>query len=310
MEETTPIIKRVDHIAIKIDGPAYEQLFQLFTELFRFPIAWMTGSYPPFKSGGIFAGNVNLDFLQFENAATSGPPSLAGLALEPYGLEESLLHLKQRNISYLPPIPFAYADENGERVTYWTTVILGNLLGNSQWLNAFSLMSKAVPSQIWQRATSNAAAIVNARTISLLERALGNGMVFLCEYNPQRYAIAEDRAANQAVLRARNGGPLGLEAVKEIVIGATDFATTNVYWHNLFVPEPALQNGRWQIGDGPAIRLIAHEQNGLLRMVWRVSSLEKARIFLAEQDMLGQVQEQQIRIAPEKVAGLDIRLVS
>ncbi len=92
MQQTKPIIKRVDHIVLKIDGPAYEQLFRLFSELFRLPIACMTGCYPPFISSGIFAGNVNLDLLQLKQEATkrAAKASLAGIAMEAYNLEECL----------------------------------------------------------------------------------------------------------------------------------------------------------------------------------------------------------------------------
>lgn len=137
-----------------------------------------------------------------------------------------------------------------------------------------------------------------------------DGTTSLYQYNPERYAIAEDRAANHAVLRTRNGGPPGLLEVKEVVIGVTDFAMTSAYWHNLFVPELPLQSGLWQIGDGPAVRLVSYDQNALLRMIWRVSSLEKAKQFLSEQQMLGKVEKQQITIAPGNIFGLDIRLTA
>jgi hypothetical protein len=43
--------------------------------------------------------------------------------------------------------------------------------------------------------------------------------------------------------------------------------------------------------------------------VLKVSSLERAETFLRESDMLGVVTDNQINIAPERIEGLDVRLV-
>ncbi|MDT4954092.1 MAG: hypothetical protein QOJ02_2230 [Acidobacteriota bacterium] len=46
-----------------------------------------------------------------------------------------------------------------------------------------------------------------------------------------------------------------------------------------------------------------------LQLFIKVSSLKKAETFLTETGMLGALEEGQVTIAPEKICGLDVRLV-
>jgi len=82
-----PVGKKVDHVAIKCSDP--EALFKVFTETLGLPVAWPFSSYPGFETGGVQAGNVNIETLRY------GPPddtgtSLYGIVLEPYPLDEAM----------------------------------------------------------------------------------------------------------------------------------------------------------------------------------------------------------------------------
>jgi len=134
-------------------------------------------------------------------------------------------------------------------------------------------------------------------------------MAFLCEYNAQFYDTTLGRLRRQAELRARQGGPLGLEGVQEIIVGAKDFEIAQRNWQELFAPIIPSSPGLWKIGDGPAIHLVPHTQDRLLALIWKVASLEQARAILGEQAMLGTSTERQLSLAPTKTFGLDIRLV-
>jgi hypothetical protein len=54
---------------------------------------------------------------------------------------------------------------------------------------------------------------------------------------------------------------------------------------------------------------VASDANTIQALVLKVSSLAKAETFLRESGMLGVVADNQITIAPEKIEGLDVRLV-
>jgi hypothetical protein len=62
--------------------------------------------------------------------------------------------------------------------------------------------------------------------------------------------------------------------------------------------------------DGPAVRLVSSAENRIQTLVLSVSSLKRAETFLAENGMLGVVKENYLSIAPEKIYGLEVRLVS
>jgi hypothetical protein len=67
MATAKPIIKQVDHIIIRVDNSSSDQLFALFSDTFHLPVAWPLASYTSFVSGGIFAGNVNLELLTVDS---------------------------------------------------------------------------------------------------------------------------------------------------------------------------------------------------------------------------------------------------
>lgn len=313
MTTTKPLVKQVDHLMIRVDDASSHRLFSLLSETLQFPVAWPLTSYSSFKSGGIFAGNVNLEFLTVGSQLV-GPPRppssahLYGCAFEPYPLSESFQELARRAIPHLPPIPYLQKNAAGQPVTVWTNVLLGNLLGSNAWMKAAFGLGKMLPAQMLTRASSNTAASTRSAAI-LFDHVYRDGMMFLCEYNKEVHDVEQVRAAAQATLRSRQGGPLGFEAIQEIIIGVRDLAVIEPRWQKLLAPTAPSGKALWQPGKGPAIRLLQQERNGLQALVWKVTSLAQAKQVLSEKGLLGTVLQQQITLAPSKVQGLDIRLV-
>lgn len=313
MTTTKPLVKQVDHLMIRVDDASSHRLFSLLSDTLQFPVAWPLASYSSFKSGGIFAGNVNLEFLTVGSQLV-GPPRppgsayLYGCAFEPYPLSESFQELARRAIPHLPPIPYLQKNVAGQPVTVWTNVLLGDLLGSNAWMKAAFGLGKLLPAQLLTRASSNTAASTRSATI-LFDHVYRDGMMFLCEYNQEIHDVEQARAAAHATLRSRQGGPLGLEAIQEIVIGVRNLAVVEPRWQKLLAPTAPSGEALWQLGKGPAIRLIQRERNGLQALVWKVTSLAQAKQVLSEKGLLGTVLPQQITLAPSKVQGLDIRLV-
>jgi hypothetical protein len=205
-------------------------------------------------------------------------------------------------------MPYRQKNAAGQPVTVWTNVLLGTLLGSNAWMKAVFGLGKLLPAQLWTRASSNTAASTRFATI-LFDRVYRDGMMFLCEYNREVRDVEQARAAAHATLRSRQGGPLGFEAIQEIIIGVRDLAVVEPRWQKLLAPTAPSGQGLWQLGKGPAIRLIRHERNGLHALVWKVTSLAQAKQALSEHGWLGPVLQQQMTLAPGTVQGLDIRLV-
>lgn len=299
MMAPSSITKRVDHIMIRVTNSAYDQLFSLLTEILELPITWAINDYiPSFKTGGVFAGNISMEIFQSGSRQTLSSPApsqaqLYGIAFEPFSLLQSLRALDSRAIPHTPLIPVP-PNEPGTMGKMWTLLYMTNLL-------------ECYPSQ-----NVSSTETVNNRDADLtplFDQVYPHGMIFFCEYNAAFYDTTQGRLKRQAELHAHLGGPLGLEGVQEIIVGAKDFETAQQNWQQLFAPIAPLHPGLWQIGDGPAIRLVPHIQDGLLRLIWKVASLERARAFLNKQGMLGISTEQQLSLAPIKMFGLDIRLV-
>lgn len=60
-----PLVKKVDHIVVQTDDP--KGLFDLMTEPLGLPAAWPVAVYTGFSTGGIHAGNVNIEHLTSAN---------------------------------------------------------------------------------------------------------------------------------------------------------------------------------------------------------------------------------------------------
>jgi hypothetical protein len=72
-----------------------------------------------------------------------------------------------------------------------------------------------------------------------------------------KYTFNQDRVRAELGqdLLARGGGPLGLERLAEVVVGATDPAAAARRWQDFLTPMAPAETGYWVIGAGPALRL-------------------------------------------------------
>jgi hypothetical protein len=80
-------------------------------------------------------------------------------------------------------------------------------------------------------------------------------------------------------------------------------------WRRLLDPTLSATPDTWQIGSGPAVRLVPANENSVQALLIRVSSLQRARTFLRQKQLLGIDAVGQVTIDPSKVGGLDLRLV-
>jgi len=64
-----PIIRQVDHILIQTSDAKY--LFDFLADTLQLPVAWPLADYSGFTSGGVAAGNVNIEVLRFADQKES-----------------------------------------------------------------------------------------------------------------------------------------------------------------------------------------------------------------------------------------------
>ncbi len=131
--------------------------------------------------------------------------------------------------------------------------------------------------------------------------------VFLCEYSPQylHAEIRRNQLGGQLVLR--KGGPLGLRSVKEVVISTPDVADDRAAWQALLSRAP-LPGGSLPSGKGPSIRLVSGSGLGIVNLILEVDSLDSAKKWLKQKQMLGPTRPHYVTISPSEIQGLSILL--
>ncbi|MFZ6745251.1 hypothetical protein ACO0LC_18660 [Undibacterium sp. JH2W] len=127
-------ISRIDHILI--EQKATDDSFQLFANQLQVPVIWPMVKYGPFSSGGLYFGNVVLEFGQFAALGGVAPesPRLAGIAFQPLkSAAASMLEFDQHQIAHGPAEPFTtYRD--GKPQALWTNVRISGIGPADSWL--------------------------------------------------------------------------------------------------------------------------------------------------------------------------------
>ncbi len=128
--------------------------------------------------------------------------------------------------------------------------------------------------------------------------------IFVCHYVPDILRINPDLYTD--ALRARDGGPLGVERVQEIVLGVPDVAEATEHWGRLLAPHPSPAPGVWTLGEGPSLRLERAPEASIARIVLAVRDLGHAVAFVRAQGLLGEESAGRATLAPERIGGLAV----
>jgi hypothetical protein len=317
MNDDRQTIKQLDHLIARVDDP--QPLFNLLSETFQLPIAWPLRAYPSFTSGGITLGNLYLEILscaspKAASSMSSANARFAAIAFEAKSLDESVRELERCKIPHGPMTTYAQIEADGSKTKLYANVILGKMLGSSFWIDAMILMGR-LPGASAMAKPGKGGALVRWG----IDKVMSGNLVFLVEYAYGSFtnlphwsefrSHEEKRASDGLALEERQGGALGIESVKEIVAGVKDVEEAQRRWRKFLAPTSKVDSNLWEIADGPRVRLVAADKNAIQTLVLKVSSLKRAETFLAEREMVGRVAEDQLTIAPEKIYGLDVRLV-
>ncbi len=265
---TLPVIRQVDHILIESGDP--KVLFEFFTRTLGLPVAWPLMDYSGFTSGGAAAGNVNIEILRYAAPAGSAAEKQPAARFIGIALEPVLLR------------------------------------DSLQELRARGIVCN--PPEPYVSTLPDGSHGTSWTTVALPQLSKPDLSVFLCEYSPAflNVAIRRNQLGGQLVLS--EGGPLGIQSVKEIILAAGDLKKERARWQELLAPIASSSIGVWQVGNGPAIHLIGGGKDQILRIIFKVKSLEHARAVLKEKRLMGPVLAQEISLDPSAIQGLDIRI--
>lgn len=265
-------IRHIDHIMIRTDRPA--EIYALFTDMLRLPVAWPLADRGGVVSGGAGFGNANVEAIKFpDQVSTPAATHIVGFGFKPTVLNESLAELTRRGITYGEPRPFISTTPDGVRMTFFTNVTLQQFSDSDRPGNAAT-------------------------------------HIFLSEYNPAYVDVDRRRVRLRGELESTGGGPLGVTGIKEIILGTTNPATAARLWQSLLDPTHTSKGGGyWQIGDGPGIRLVHANDNLVQGLVITVKSLSRATEVLQQLGLLGAASATEVTFASAKIHGLNIRLI-
>jgi hypothetical protein len=294
---TGTIIKSVDRLLVRANEP--DQLFSVFNQQLLLPAAWPLMRNAFFVSGGLHLGNTLLEIFHLDRQPVN--TDLYGLAFEFTPFDESLKELDQRGIPHTPPLPFIYVDSQGWQVTAWHNVFIGGLLDNHYLHRAFFKRSQNITTENWEK-RSRPTLFNRQRSIphlynTVYRKAITAGIY----YNPSWQSGHIRRESTRA--------GLGISGVYEVAIGTRSFHQTREKWHNLLSPIPEVSDGVWRTPGDLHIRLIPHKEDRLLGMIWQVNSLNRAAQFLNRREMLGPDINGMLTILPQRIGGLDIRII-
>jgi hypothetical protein len=320
------LVTRVDHLYARVDDP--EELFRTLTERFGLPRSYGFTRLPIFEGGAVSLGNiVFLEVLRYapgRKTPTPLSPGLDGLALEAgLPLTEAATELSRRGIPHAPPITvvgdidaFAFGEAlrraglRRDTAPVWSMVGLGGFLGDQR----LARLLRFVPSRGDSRIAS---ALGRLQGRLMRSRRLGGWTAArMTSRHPtvwlHAFEAADMRAAAAAArdeLARRGGGPLGLSGVREVVLGARDLAAERTRWQRLLAPARVGADGAWELGDGPALRLVPDDYDRIQALVCEVSSLARAGEFLDREGMLADGPAGEVRTAPGALQGVDLRFV-
>lgn len=118
----------------------------------------------------------------------------------------------------------------------------------------------------------------------------------------------ERRLRFDRVLRERDGGPLGVLRVLEVVIAPDRVDEVKAQWTKLLGPTDSGEADLWIVGDGPKIRWVRAGDPRAENFVIEVKSLSRAAEALRRLRISAHTTARQIRIDPDAMSALRLVL--
>lgn len=104
------LVLKIDHIVIQPEAP-YE-FFNFLSNDLKLPVVWGYETYENFETGGVLAGNVNIESLDYEQR--SNDSTISGIAFEPtLSTEETVKEMDAREINHYPVLNTSYGKVTG-----------------------------------------------------------------------------------------------------------------------------------------------------------------------------------------------------
>ncbi len=295
---TQSLILGIDRVLIHTQD--VERVFGRFRYEFGLPVAWPITDCGLLVSGGLHAGNMNIEIGRFTGFGLLGT-WFYGLGLAPsQPTWETVNGLVSRKVLHTPPVTLHYEEPVSTRSTL---TFLGNLLdgqpntplwlgrpwgGNTRVCRALAALST------WMVGTA-----AGSMTFSKL---LGSSVVFMCENQIDRHQERfTELKANWR--RTRQSGPFGIAGIAAVDI---ELAANTACWRRL-LDRPDLNTGSiHSFSMGPQLRFHPGGRNRLLGIEFSCTDLESTAQKLIEKRSLVPTGGPKIILSPDRMDGLAI----
>ena len=242
-------------------------LYKFFRDTLGLPQVWDYKDFGDFASGGVWMGNVEFEVVTWKPAPGEKPPTeFRGIAFEPVGYTDSLVKELDRR-----------------SITH----------------------AKPEPTMMKDKDGRDFVGWINTGIDGPGGMPPSNVSIFVYDSTSKESKAARNGRSTAAMQKAQ-GGPLGIFAVKELVVGVVDLKAANAKWRMLMDRPEDVSGNLYRFRTGPAVRLIKAPTDGFKSIVVQVSSLRNAKEFLAQRNMLKKSNGGRVAIDPSAVGGLDI----
>lgn len=251
-----PSLGAPDHISLSVQDA--HVLHTFFTKSLGLPCAWPRQVLPNAKFSWVSAGNLTLEIWENAQPNAQAPSNfIQGLALDSQNTTQSVVELKANHFRATDAKTFATKNEKGQ----------------------------AVPA---------------CYKSNLLDISAKHAPVFICEWNPgglifpwkEQLSSAARRFKEQNQLAAIEGGPLGIQGVCEIGLGAVELDKAVSNWEKVYGSaqigmSPTEANYCFSLGNQIDLVLRKSTVSQFQFITFKVQSLDKVRESLKLNSLLG-----------------------
>jgi hypothetical protein len=253
---------------IQIESSDPKALFDFLADTLGLSVAWPISEHPSYISGCVSTGDVNFELYRYVEGKD---PARSGAAARFTGLA-------------LEPYP---------------------LEDSLQELQIAEIPYS--PPQAHESTLPDGTRGLAWTTVALPSLSSPGLSVFLYKYSTRFLDVTIRRRQLGNRLTLKGGGPLGVEAVHEIVLETTNWDEDRAEWAPLL--SSADTPGRYRAVQGPAIRLRRGNGDRIHKVVLKVVSLDRERAFLEKRRLLGSTTPAEIFLRPSGTQGLNLSLV-
>lgn len=293
---TQSLIRGIDRVLIHTQD--VERVFGRFRHEFGLSVAWPITDCGLLVSGGLHAGNMNIEIGRFAGFELPGT-WLYGIGLAPsQPTWETVDGLVSRKVLHTPPVTLRYEETVAAASTL---TFLRNLLDGQPNTPFWLSRPLGGSTRVCRTLASLSTWMVGTETGSLtFAKLLGNSAVFTCDNHIDQERLTELKANWK---RTRQSGVYGITGIAAVDV---EISTNIACWGRLLDRPDLNTNSIHSFSMGPHLRFHPGGRNRLLGIEFSCADLQLTARKLIEKRSLVPTDDSRITISPDRMDGLMI----